>query len=127
MPTGLSCQLRTYFLDTSQDGCHLRVSFIRNGCHVANGYHLIILRLDTALIDNVVVLEWLAGWFSPREPRQALPGSLDCLPLVVASPLAGLACPAREALLLPISCSSGLILALLSCMLVLDISWFFNP
>lgn len=27
--------------------------YIGNGCHVANGYHLIILRLDTALVDDV--------------------------------------------------------------------------
>ena len=26
---------------------------VERGCHVANGYHLITLRLDTALIDDV--------------------------------------------------------------------------
>ena len=72
------------------------------------------------------MLEWLVGWFCPREPWQALPGNLDCLLLVVASPLAALACPVREALLLPISCSSGLILVSLSYMLVLQISWVCN-
>jgi len=29
------------------------VSYVGNGCHVANGCHLIILRLDTTLIDDV--------------------------------------------------------------------------
>ena len=103
------------------------VSSVGNGCHVANGCHLIILRLDTALIDDVGRAWVVGGVVQPREPRQTLPGSLDCLLLVVASPLAALACPVREALLLPISCSSGLILALLICMLVLRISWFPVP
>ena len=72
------------------------------------------------------MLEWSVGWFCPRDPPQTLPGCLGCLLLVVAFPLAGLACPAREALLLPISSSSCLILFPLNCMLVLQISWSFN-
>ena len=72
------------------------------------------------------MFEWLVGWFFPREPRLALLGSLDYLLLVVASPLAKLACSAREALLLPISCSFGSILVYMSCMLALQISWFFD-
>ena len=33
---GLSCQLHICSLDTSLDGCHLWVSSVRDGCHVAN-------------------------------------------------------------------------------------------
>ena len=72
------------------------------------------------------MLEWLVGWFCPREPRQVPPGSLCCLLLVVALPLAGLTYPTREAPLLLISYSLGSILVPLSCMLVFQISWFFN-
>ena len=72
------------------------------------------------------MVEWLVGWFCPYEPWQALPGSLDCLLLVVALPLAGLACPTREALLLPMPYFSSSALVSLSCMLVLPIPWFFN-
>jgi hypothetical protein len=69
-----------------------------------------------------VVLEWLVRRFCLHEPRQALPGRLGRLLLGVAWPLAVLACPAREALLLSIFCSSGKALVSLSCMLVLRIS-----
>ena len=46
--------------------------------------------------------------------------ALACLLLGVASPLAGLACPAREAFLLVVSCFPGLILTSLICTLVLQ-------
>ena len=44
----------------------------------------------------------LVRWFCFCEPRQALPGCFGRLLLGVALPLAGLACPTREALLLSI-------------------------
>ena len=53
MLAGLYFQLRACSLDTLQDRCHLWVSSVGNGCHVANGCHLTTLRLDTALIDDV--------------------------------------------------------------------------
>ena len=49
-------------------------------------------------------------WFCPCEPWQALLGRFGRLLLGVASPLAGLACPAKEASLLIISGSSTLVL-----------------
>ena len=95
---GLICQLRSCLLDTLQDGCRLWVFPVGRGFHVANGCHLVNLRLDTALIDNAgrggVVREVVCL----RESWQALPGRFGCLLLGMASPLAGLACPAREAL-----------------------------
>ena len=50
---GLSFQLHASSLDMSQDGCHLWVFPVGRGSHVANGFHLVTLRLDTALIDDV--------------------------------------------------------------------------
>ena len=52
-PAGLFRQLHTYLLDTSQDGCHLQVSSVGSGCHVANNSHLVTLDLVTAPIDDV--------------------------------------------------------------------------
>ena len=89
---------------------------------MANGCHLITLRLDTALIDDVGRGGVVVRWFRLREPRQALPGCFGCLLLGVASPLAGLACPAREAFPLTISCFLGSFLASLICVLVPRIS-----
>ena len=94
---------------------------------MVNGCHLITLRLDTALIDDVGRAWVVGGVVQPREPRQTLPGSLDRSLLVVALPLAGLACPAREAFLLVVSCFSGLILVLFICMLVFRRSCFHVP
>ena len=37
----------------SLDGCHSWVHLVGSGRHVENGCHLIILRLDTSLIDDV--------------------------------------------------------------------------
>ena len=109
--------------DTPLDGCHVEVIFLSNGCHVPNNNHLITWRIDTTSIGDLrcdAVERWSLGgvdrhqqhpasllreyWLRPR-------GGLD---------LTELACSAREALLLPISCSSGLILVPLSCMLVLQ-------
>ena len=100
--------------------------FCRRWLPCGKCYHLITLRLDTALIDDVGRTYVVGGVVQTRKPRQALPESLGCLFLVVAWPLAKLTFLAREALLLPISCSFGSISISLSCMLILQVSWFFN-
>ena len=68
----LSCQLRAYSLDTSQDGCHLQVFFVGRGFHVTNGCHLVTLRLDTALNHDVghagVVDQVFIAFMSPSKP-----------------------------------------------------------
>ena len=90
---------------------------------MANGCHLVTLRLDTALIDDVgcggavdeVVLP-------PRVPANPVgtswmfsfggdPALIELVDLV------------REVFLLVVSCFSGLTLVLLICMLVLRRSW----
>ena len=60
---------------------------------MANGCHLIILRLDTALIDDVGCGKVVGEVIWLREPWQALPGRMGPLLLGVALPLAGLAYP----------------------------------
>jgi hypothetical protein len=51
--TGLFGHLLFYLRDTSQDGCHLEVIPVGNGCHVAKGSHLVILGLDTTSIGDL--------------------------------------------------------------------------
>ena len=86
---------------------------------MANGCDLVILRLDTALIDDVglggVVGEVVLPSRVPAGPAGTSRTSFSG----VGPVLAELACPAMVASLLGVSCFSGLILALLICMLVL--------
>ena len=90
---------------------------------MANGCHLVTLRLDTALIDDVgrdgVVGEVVFAFVSPNRPYRDV---LDVL-FRGGSALAKLVCPAREVFLLVVSCFSRLTLILLICMLVLQRSW----
>ena len=88
-----------------------------------NGFHLVTLRLDTALIDDVgrgrVVGEVVRPSRVPVDPTET-----SWTSSFVGDPvLVELACPARGALLPVASCFSSLTLVLLICMLVLQSSW----
>ena len=50
---GLFCQLYTYQLDTSLDGCRSWAFPVEKGHHVAIGCHLVTLWLDTTSPDDV--------------------------------------------------------------------------
>ena len=94
---------------------------------MANGCHLITLRLDIALIDDVgrgeVVDEVFLASVSPGRPCRDVLGAFFW-----GDPVLGeLACSAMEAFLLVVSCFSGLTLVVLICMLVLRCSWFLAP
>ena len=90
--------------------------------------HLIILRFDTALIDNVGRTCVVGGVFqAPQAPGRRCRGVLVACFWWWPGPLPGSPAQQGRPFLLPISFSFGSISISLSCMLVLQVSWSFNP
>ena len=86
---------------------------------MANGCHLVTLRLDTTLIGDVGRGGVVGEVVRPTRVPAGLAGTSWMSSFEGDPVLVELACPTRGALLLVASCFSGLALVLLICMLVL--------